>query len=111
MKLPKGFEPGIYTCYEKLLTDARDTFRGYPGSEFRLIENPSERLTGVEVSLTLPQEDLEYYWQFWIHAEDFNRYPGFDDLLCSMTGRLNFVSAFMNASSDLLEDSDILQEP
>ena len=78
----------IYKDLGELLTDAADTYAGYPGAEASLIDDPANSKTGVEICF---QEDgLLHYWHFWISLQDIRKHADFEQLQ-SCTSRLSYL--------------------
>ena len=90
----------IYTDYETLLEDARDTYQGYPGAEAMLMDDTERRRTGIVVFVMELAEDLEYSWQFWISFDDFKRSPLFEWGM-SATGRNEVMQRYVQHAARL----------
>jgi hypothetical protein len=96
MTLPEGstgaYRGGpIYTDIEKLLEDARDTYRAYPGADALMAEDPTNRRIGVHVFQTVIEEDREYSWDFWIHLDDLKKSPRWEEMKTG-AGRLAVIN-------------------
>ena len=104
MELPEGRHGAmrtsgrVYTDFNTLLTDAHDTYVANPGAEVLSVDDPAAGRVGVEISLTMPEKDRFYWWQFWISIENLKKHSLWERMKTAK-GRQQVVQEFVETGA------------